>query len=173
MVRLPGRLISNTGYESCDSVSSVRRYEVWNMIRGSLLGVLRDMRHDSGKFAVASPRYIALSLSRRQSHFGNLRTLRSARSFFQQRGVLPATMLCSCTTLMHETHCSSSKSDDRQVCNAHPAGSPRASVLDSGSYLASSNHSFDVFIQLIFYITNRYNPIVVLVVSCRYLHWNE
>ena len=25
------------------------------MIRGSLLGVLRDMRHDSGKFAVASP----------------------------------------------------------------------------------------------------------------------
>ena len=33
------------------------------MIRGSLLGVLRDMRHDSGKVTVALPRHIDLSLS--------------------------------------------------------------------------------------------------------------
>ena len=41
---------NDTRYETYDSgelISSVRRYGIWNMIRGSLLGVLDDMRHDS------------------------------------------------------------------------------------------------------------------------------
>ena len=46
----------NTGYEPCDSgklISSRRRYEIWNMIRGSQSRVLDDMRHDSGKVSIA------------------------------------------------------------------------------------------------------------------------
>ena len=42
-------------HDSGDLISSVRRYEIWNMIRGSLLEVwytntivIRDMEHDSG-----------------------------------------------------------------------------------------------------------------------------
>ena len=41
---------NDTRYETYDSgelISSVRRYGIWNMIRGSWLGVLDDMRHDS------------------------------------------------------------------------------------------------------------------------------
>ena len=105
MVRLPGRLISNTGYESCDSVSSVRRYGIWNMNRGSLLGVLRDMRHDSGKVAVASPiptQYRPVSLSEAKSLWKSENTAKCEVIGSAERS-LPATMLCSCTTLMHET----------------------------------------------------------------------
>ena len=35
-------------------ISSVRRYEISNVIRGSLLGVLDDMRYDSETVSIAN-----------------------------------------------------------------------------------------------------------------------
>ena len=72
MIRFWNALLAvgdNTGYEPCDSgklISSRRRYEIWNMIRGSQSRVLDDMRHDSGKVSIAfhpyDPIHIAVSL---------------------------------------------------------------------------------------------------------------
>ena len=131
----------------------MRRYEVWCMIRGSLLGVLRDMRHDSGEVTVAFPiptRYRLFSLSEAESLWKSEYTAKCE--------VISSAESNNVMFMLHETPCSSSKSDDRQVCIAHPAKRPRASVLHSGSYLASSNHSFAVFIQLLFYIS-RFQPL--------------
>ena len=59
------------GYKACDSgnlISSGIRYEIWNLIRGTLLGVLDEMWHDSGK--VPLPPYIpSCLLSRSVSQF--------------------------------------------------------------------------------------------------------
>eukprot|EP00116_Pleurobrachia_bachei_P001425 sb/3461687/ len=54
-------------YNKSQLISSVRRYGMWNMIRGSLLGVLDDMRHDS-KFTKSSPNHVPHSVS---SHTAN------------------------------------------------------------------------------------------------------
>ena len=61
---------------------------------------------------------------------------------------------------MHLKPCSSSKSEDRQVF--YCSSCKKTKSIRSGSYLASSNLSFAVFIQLLFYLSNRYNPIVAV-----------